>query len=299
MRTFVYTKELIDKFHTPVCKTVVSTPKTDVNPLEDAFLVTAEPTEEYLAKLSRGEASINRTAANYKPVFFVFECDHVELEKQKELYNSVLAGQYHDNVFSITSSGNKSLHMLVYINPEDRENVRHDFHYYWSKTAKMLFGDNASLLDAACATVGRLSRLPGGTRDTGVRQVCSYMNEGVVGIDLTNLISKHEKELLVASYLAESKKKAYKKEDLTIEQEIEKMRKMRKKNSSGSFELACSVVLDKNLPSGENYIGAFRSLVSRGFSEEFIRDLYFEVVQAVHRSNMPKNFDKYWEAAQC
>ena len=105
---------------------------------------------------------------------FVFECDEISLDEQKDLVRTLV----HDNVINrAVYSGGKSIHCRITINyePESREEYKYIFAYLNDK----YFGNNA---DKACSNPSRLTRKPNGMRSNGKKQLLIYKSGKVLDV---------------------------------------------------------------------------------------------------------------------
>lgn len=288
-----FTEEDIRRFGCLVKDTTYSTPSVHINE-NTQFIITATPKKEYMQKVINGEEVVDAKGEHHLPVFFTFESDNLSLDEQYEKATEVINGKYGDSVFSITNSGHKSIHTLVYIDPEQREEIAKDFKYYWNEAGKMLYGSTDNL-DSACASIARLSRLPGGKRDDGSYQKCGYMNRECKPLDLSNVITKHKKEVEIMETLRNIQRA----NKPTWNVEIDEMKKLENIHNTGnrseSFELAYDVIKNGSCPSGANYVGAIASLKGMDFSEDFVKTNLYEVARHEHPSNITKSFETYWK----
>lgn len=170
-----FTEEDLMEEKTPVCDNKYSKPTFKPNE-KTQFLVTASYKDEFIKDVVEGKAEINRCGDNMVPEYFVYESDDMSIDEQKEVARSLLRSEYAKYVKSVTLSGGKSLHILIKIG--DGEKLTKYFKHWWKQTANTLFGEAmADKMDKACASVGRLSRFPNGTRDNGTKQTCLYFNK--------------------------------------------------------------------------------------------------------------------------
>ena len=125
-----------------------------------------------LSAAFRAGAERRRATANLYPTAFVYEADGIDLQSQWD--NITPDGLRH--VAVATFSGKKSLHLLVPIAESDGQKIRNNktFLDCWRHVAGLVFRE-PQVLDPACATLGRLTRMPGAARpDTGYVQTCIY-----------------------------------------------------------------------------------------------------------------------------
>lgn len=276
----VFTPEDAKQFGTPICENKMSKPQFETT---GEFLVTAEYTEEAKKEIMAGK-DIDRKGENMRPVFFVYESDDLPKEVQLKMAMEVKE-KFPEAVFSITDSGSKSVHTLVYIKPEFRDLVKKDFKYAWKLVGEKLFGSTEHL-DKQCASVARLSRLPGGIRENGSKQNCYYINRKVAGMDLEGVcysIAQHlnRKEQSLRQYL-EVKKQL---EDKGINLDtVEHLKGAVAKSNNPAGQLAVDLVEGRQTPSGSNLIGAI------GYAQRlcgpYVASLVREEAHRQHPSNI-------------
>ena len=288
-----FTTEDIVKFQTPVKDDKFSQPSVKVKE-NTQFIITARPKPEYIKEVLKSDEKVDAKGEHYLPVFFTFESDDLPLQEQEENYKKLLNGKYKENVFSVTNSGHKSLHTLVFIRPEQAEEIAKDFKYYWNVVGNKLYG-TVEHLDKQCASIARLSRLPGGTRDDGSEQTCLYINRDVIGIDLSEEIKEHNKDLLVNSVIRATTTTANTNNEET--DELQKLKNIYNKNNNRSeaFITAYEAIVNNDFPSGANYVAAISSLKGMGFTSEFVRNSLFEPAKQLHKTNLTRNFENYWK----
>ena len=287
-----FTTEDIVKFQTPVKDDKFSQPSVKVKE-NTQFIITARPKPEYIKEVLNSDEKVDAKGEHYLPVFFTFESDDLPLQEQEENYKKLLNGKYKENIFSVTNSGHKSLHTLVFIRPEQAEEIAKDFKYYWNVVGNKLYG-TVEHLDKQCASIARLSRLPGGTRDDGSEQTCLYINRDVIGIDLSEEIKEHNKDILVSSVLRATTTIVNTNEETD---ELQKLKNIHNKNNNRSeaFNVAYEAIVNNDFPSGANYVAAISSLKGMGFTSEFVRNSLFEPAKQLHKTNLTRNFENYWK----
>ena len=284
-----YDEEDFNKFKCYSCKDKFSQPIIGFNDQE--FLITARYKPVYLASKP---ASLDRKGEHMIPVFFVYESDELEKSVQSKKAFQLLDEEYRDTIFAITDSGSKSIHTLVYIDPSQQEKVGEDFKWYWAEVGKIIFGEGYSAsLDKACASIGRLSRMPGGLRNGRILQRCLYKNHDCVGFDVSTLINKHRFVEYKRNVDRRKKLDFLRQQEHEGEDEDIKLERMYKANSATpAFRVFYEGLKLDSYPSGADYVGAIHSAVSRGFSEELITT-FFERAKAAHPSNLPRDLDYY------
>lgn len=258
---------------------------------KDMFICTAVFRKEYMEKLKDSDELPSRSKDNMLPAFFVYESDTVPLRQQLvkalQIRNDP---KFTNRIFSQTFSGSKSVHTLVYIDPEYREDVSEDFKYYWSKLGSIIFGD-VKYLDIACATIGRLSRNPNGVRDNGKIQECYYFNPNATlrNWGFEKIIEKHKIDLnLERIAKAERDQKASQLYLNNKEEEMIKLENMHKKgNGSEAFNLAYDVIVNHDCPKGANYISACAALKGCGFSADLAKEM-LRIASEAHPTNISR-----------
>lgn len=285
-----FTKDDIKTTHMFVCDNQYSQPSSDIKDTTQ-FIITAEPTKEYIS--SKPE-QLDRKGEHYRPTCFVYEMDETPLEEQKKIFDD-LKERISDNIYSITYSGGKSIHTLVWIKPEDRDEVKKDFKWYWTETAKELFGNNWEKLDKADASIARLSRRPGAIRDNGELQECYYLNKNVKGIILSNLIQRKKELDRKQKYQQKIEEELRKQKQLSFSFDnknerplIEQLKDIANKSSSESVKLAYEILESGNAESGSNMIGAIGAMKKLAENDSKWYELGQQLVDICH-SQHPSN----------
>lgn len=258
----------------------------------DQFICTAVFRKSYIEKINKEGGTLSRSADNMLPAFFVYESDELTVPEQYKICNEIRQDPLVQKwIFSQTFSGSKSIHTLVYIAPEFREEVAKDFRYYWRVVGERIFGSNlTSMLDSQCASIGRLSRNPNGVRDNGIKQVCIYYNDHFdeMPINLSNWITEHNVFLHKMKVQYEADQKRRQEAYANAVDEHTKLERIHNKGGcSESFNLAYQVLVEDVCPKGADYVSAAASLKGCGFSREFIEEL-LNKASAAHPTNIPK-----------
>lgn len=284
-----FTSEDMKLTHMNAYDDVTSKPVIDIKDTTQ-YILTAEPTEEYIQSKP---AQIDRKGEHYRPVCFLYESDELPIEEQEKMALQ-LKDKIPDNIFSITHSGSKSIHTLVWIKPEDRDEVRKDFKWYWTEVAKKLFGDNWKHLDKNVASIARLSRRPGAIRDNGNKQTCLYINRNVKGLDIDNLIQakkvldkEEEMRNKMNAKIREMKKTSSSYNERPL---MEQFKSIANKSSSESVRLAYDILNSGSAESGSNMIGAIMALakMAEGDSKWIdLRDELYDICHKQHPTNIP------------
>ena len=266
---------------TPVCEDKYSKPTFTANE-KTQFLVTASYKPEYIKEVNDGKAEINRCGENMVPEYFVYESDELTVEEQKDIAEKLLNSSNGKYVRSVTDSGNKSLHILVKI--RNGQSLADDFKFWWKRCADILFGrDIAEKMDKACASVGRLTRFPNGTRDNGNKQQCLYYNPESVAFDFTddeiNSVMWAKKAQQVE--LEKNLKKAVYNDDKS---EVEKLTNFYNKNPDKWGLIYNTIVENKPIPSGSDMIGSIKKLEVAGLTE--LRKEFARLANQQHPSNI-------------
>lgn len=254
----------LQKLHLFTTTDIYSAPECKVSP-DTQYLVTATPKTEYLQEIMKTGEAPDRKGAHYNPVFFVYEIDDTSLETQAKIAEAV----YKKNIFSITDSAHKSLHILVKIDPAQAEQIGNDNKYYWRYTAEKLFGKEvASHFDEHCSDTTRLSRFPNGIRNgdtkhpecNGRKQTCLYLNKDCEPIDLKKAIDDHyddEMEKLIERYAVMYKARSTR-YDNSDPDTVEHLKAAVNKSHNESGQIAVQLIDGYDPGSGQNYIGAIR-----------------------------------------
>lgn len=294
-----FTKEDVKATHMFGNDVVNSLPTVDIK--EDTqFIVSAEPKKEYIKEIQETGETLSRCKNDYYPTCFVYEMDETPLEEQEELMKNVVR-RIPNNIYSLTYSGSKSFHCLVWIKPEDRVHMNSDnFKWYWTEVAKQLFGTRWEELDEADATICRLTRRPGAIRDNGKKQTCLYMNRNVVGLDLTTLIrqrkelDKREAEIKIR----EEALRKYKQQSFQFEEQdlMTQLQNIANKTNSDSGKLAYEILSSGTAESGSNMIGAIgymKKLKDSDNKWEILLHELYNICHTQHPSNITKSYEQY------
>ena len=242
---------------TPVCEDKYSKPTFTANE-KTQFLVTASYKPEYIQEVNEGKVEINRCGENMIPEYFVYESDELTVEEQKEIAEKLLNSSNGNYVRSITDSGNKSLHILVKVN--NGQALSTDFKFWWNKCADHLFGKEvASKMDKACASVGRLTRFPNGTRDNGNKQQCLYYNPKSTAYEFS------ESEIDAVMWAREVQQVELQKnlkrfENSDDKSEVEILTNYYNKNPNKWGLVYNTIIKHEPIPSGSDMIGSIKML---------------------------------------
>lgn len=244
------------------------------------------------------EGKLYRKTAAMLPVFFVYESDDLPLQEQGAKIADILNhSPYKKNIFSVTYSGSKSLHTLVYIDPKDRENVARDFKFYWSQVGLKIFGsDYHKHLDKACASIVRLTRMPGGYRkDKDKVQLCNFLNRAVEGVDVSYINELYEAKVEEERKQKEEEEKkrleqieAYKANGVTFSNfsnpdSEEHLRRAVKKSNNPAGQIAVELLDGGDPGSGANYIGAI------GYAEKVCGKETAAIIRSLAHALHPSN----------
>ena len=245
------TKEDVEKFDIQVVSE--ATNKTGhLEPLAtDQFIVAARLKD-------KSQGLIRRTDL-MEPVFFVYESDSLALSEQQRILGPM---RNIPSIFSMTYSGSKSIHTLVFIDPKDRDIVSQDYKFFWQTIGEELFGENAKYLDPACASIVRLTRLPGGFRyDTGKDQKCLYINRKCCGVNIVKANAKYQQKLLDIKRRQEETARKLEAFRLSGREpgnpdDVKHLENLFKKTNDPRAEIALTLLNGGDPGSGANYIGA-------------------------------------------
>ena len=277
---------------------------------ETQFAMTATFRKDYFDKAKAEGKPLQRLAENLIPSAFVFEADGISIAAQA---NNIRPEMLR-HVLSATFSGGKSIHVLVPIHPADAFRIGGNsklFRALWEEVAKAIFADT-SVLDRQCASIGRLTRMPGALRlkrtekgyldtmhlDGCKRQVCLYLNDAVEYMRLDRLIQKHTAAIQYADLRRNIEAHLAAKRNPVAEsaaEEIAHLRRSAEKYPTPSKEVAL-IVLDQgqvplaaDLPKGGDYWQAFTLLVRR-FPK--LSESFYEFVKEHHPTRFPESYEK-------
>jgi hypothetical protein len=113
---------------------------------------------------------------------FLFEMDTDCISDQNRLaYQLAEKGIVNRVVYS----GGKSLHCRITI--KDSPETKEQYKWIWNQLNDIYFNNKA---DRACSNPARLTRLPNGIRNNGVRQIRLYLSESTLNFDWRNLYNE-------------------------------------------------------------------------------------------------------------
>lgn len=267
---------------TPVCEDKYSKPTFTTNE-KTQFLVTASYKPEYIRKVNRGEVEYNRCGENMIPEYFVYESDELPVEEQKKVAEKLLNSSYGKYVRSVTDSGNKSLHILVKIS--NGQALASDFKFWWKRCADIIFGrDTAEKMDKACASVGRLTRFPNGTRENGKKQQCLYYNPESTAFEFTEDEVNTVQWAKMVQQAELEKKLKNKSISYDDKSEVERLTNLYNKNPKKWGLVYDTLINNKPIPSGSNMIGGIRMLEVANLPE--LRTQFTTLAHQQHPSNI-------------
>ena len=265
---------------TPVCKDKYSKPNFTATE-KTQFLVTASYKPEYIQEVNEGKAEINRCGENMIPEYFVYESDELDIEEQKRIAEKLLNSSNGKYVRSVTDSGNRSLHILVKIS--NGKALTEDFKLWWKRCADILFGlDVAEKMDKACASVGRLTRFPNGTRDNGKKQQCLYYNPDSTSFEFTD---DEVNTIMWAKKIQQAElEKKLKKVVYGDKSEIERLTSYYNANPEKWELVYKTLVENRPIPSGSDMIGNIKKLETANMPE--LRKAFANLAHQQHPSNI-------------
>ena len=261
------------------------------------FFAAATFKQELVNEAIKTGTQLTRKTENLIPTAFVFESDSMTLQEQRENIRE----EAFKNILSITYSGKKSLHVVVPISPQDGTAITggKEYKHLWREVAQLVFKD-ADKLDIQCATIGRLTRLPGATRnDSGKKQACEFYNEACETIDLKNFMEKwreQEREQQMVLSIRGVFQKYESRNDLDFDAQLRHLEQSNGKSPTPSKKIAIMVLRDGNtpssnfLPAGGSYIGAVKLLQNRF---PLLLEPFVESVQQAHPSCLPRRKEAY------
>lgn len=287
----------------PECATL-TTPPVFHHADNNQFWVSAKPTNKclvnYVKALKAGENPIlDRKAENLIPTAFVYESDGLDLSSQKRIVKKLLESEFKENVLSITYSGNKSIHILIKIRNDQGGAIKDIFKEIWYQAGEHIFGEDIKYMDKACASVGRLTRLPGAINlTTGKKQICYYLNPRAKGLwmnpdgieDLKATI-KNKKN---------NDNAIEKKENKTYNNDIdEQFRAICNKSKNSSAQIALDILESGHAPQGNDLIFAVKyvaNLIKYNSKFHSIGQRLVDICHEQHPSNIVyKTIDEYIE----
>lgn len=242
---------------------------------------------------------IDRKSENLIPTAFVYESDGLDLNHQKRIVKKLLESEYKNNVLSVTYSGNKSIHILIKIRNDQGEAIKDSFKKVWTIVGECIFGEDIKYMDKACASVGRLTRLPGGINlSTGKKQICYYLNPKAEGLWLN---IDYVKELEDEDKKKQNKINTIeKKENKTYNNDIEEQfRAVCNKSKNSSAQIALDILESGHAPQGNDLIFAVKyvaNLIKYNSKFHNIGQRLVDICHEQHPSNIVyKTIDEYIE----
>lgn len=295
------------------------------------FIVAAVPRKEYLQELLADRSrKLQRLKKDFLPAMFVYESDRIpyidnddslsdeekkarKIDEQVDMAEEALNSPDGDSIYSVTHSGSKSVHVLVKIDPKDRQFLATEeklpggvpvFKHVWREVAKRLFGERSAYCDEACGNYPRLTRRPGGTRSDGTRQQCWHMNREAKGINIDSIIAetkellneaKREREL---SELRRSMRPAY--TDNGDTPLMEQFRRIAEKKGSEASLTAYEILSSGHADSGSPMISAiyYLAALTSHIDSKFLPlyDELYDICHDQHPSNITKSREHYLDS---
>ena len=261
------------------------------------FFTAATYKKDLVKEAIKTGVQLTRKTENLIPTAFVFESDSMTLQEQRDNIRED-AFRY---ILTITFSGKKSLHVVVPISPQDGTAITggKEYKHLWREVAKLLFKD-PDKLDVQCATIGRLTRLPGAVRkDSGKKQACEFYNENCETIDLKKFMEKwreQERSQKMTFSIRSVFQKYETHDDLDFDSQLQHLIQSNAKSPTPSKEVAIMVLRDGNtpssnfLPAGGSYIGTVKLLQNRF---PLLLEPFVESVQQAHPSCLPRKKQDY------
>ncbi len=281
------------------CDDLYSQPDMDMVVHSDTkFFITATfKPDIYKTALENGE-QLRRTTSNLIPTAFVYESDSLNIEEQI----SNIKKEAMDGILSITYSGNKSVHVIVPIDVEEGKTItdNKEYKYLWEELAKTIFLDTSNL-DGQCATIGRLSRLPGATRDNGKTQKCLYYNPECRCVMLKRFRRSWKSRQSKKAKTSASKPVSYRKNRKVsygsdFDSQLKSLVSSNKQRKSPCKRIAVMVLKENKipcsnlLPTGGSYVGTLTLLYSK---YPLLLMEFFNKVKEAHPTCLPQPFDYY------
>lgn len=219
-----------------------------------SFMISNVPTTEAIQKFFNKEIELSDLAKgeNLEPTNFVFECDNLSKEEQKAQIET-LPPEVKECIYSVTDSGNKSIHVLLKTNNTER-GARKKIWTYINDTYFHSEGDSQ------CYNISRLTRTPNNIRDNGNKQACLYMNHAPKAFDVSFIVEAYKKEVEEKKALFAKKEYTGPKQELTVEV-------LQRRNPTPRRDDAISL-LEGTMNHGPDTIGAICYLLGTGFTEE-------------------------------
>ena len=219
--------------------------------------------------LARGEYLENNN--------FVFECDDVSIEEQKEMVEN-LPDDVKESIISVTSSGADSIHVLLKTN-NDKQECRKAV---WDYLSKKYFKGKP---DEQCSNNSRLTPNPNAIRNrkadtkpqfVGKKQTCFYFNSNPKALDVNDIVQKEldrleeqEEKYRVKrwqknlGYDESSNYSRMAKKPLNVE-----TLRTRKETAARNYAIA---LLEGNISHGGDAISGMKYLLATGYDEDDLR----------------------------
>lgn len=255
-----------------------------------------------------------RRLENLRPSALVYEADGVDINGQ--LTN--VPEESEEYFLSVTYSGGKSIHLVVPLPVAVGDGIiasadpRTLYKLVWQRVAARLFRD-PTILDESCASIGRLTRMPGATRyasgpdghidrDKPVkRQVPIHYNPRVTLLDYAPIVRECGAEFraavrraapTVATVLRSCHKPDYALELDHLEHSAGKYPTTYKRLALqvlGS-SAADPIPSERELKEGHSHVGCARYLLGHFPA---LAPVYYAKVQGQHPTNLPLAYDEW------
>ncbi len=261
------------------------------------FFMAATYKKDLVNEAVKTGTQLTRKTENLISTAFVFESDSMTLQEQRDNIRE----EAFKHILSITYSGKKSLHIVVPISTNDGLAITggKEYKYLWMEVAKLIFKD-ADKLDPQCASIGRLTRLPGAKRkDSGTKQACEFYNNECEAISLKPFIDewrKREQSQQMTFAIRGVFKKYETRKDTDFASQLNHLVKSYDKSPSPSKQIAIMVLRDGRtpssnfLPAGGSYIGTVKLLQNRF---PLLLESFVDSVQQAHPSCLPRKKEAY------
>lgn len=284
------------------CDDIYSQPRMDKTVREDTqFFIAATFKDNLYAEARASRTQLMRKGCNLIPTAFVYESDSLPI---KEQLSNIKAEAFGRHVLSVTYSGGKSMHVVVPIAIDEGKTIadNKEYKFLWGMVAKMVFKD-ISPLDSQCATIGRLSRLPGAKRkDKDTIQQCVFYNPDCEIIGLKEF-QEEWNESQKRAQMATRRRPCRPTPTTTPRtgkgvcgSQLKALVRSNTASPSPCKEIAVMVLKEGHIPSSDllpkngSYVGTLTFLYSHYME---LLEPFFEKVKDAHPSCLPEPFEWY------
>lgn len=293
---------LIEQYGLMPCADRMSQPTDRIEEARQEFVVAGECVNaEAVKDLGNGRHAYSRKQADCRPTAFVYEADGASLEEQR----ANLKPEMKRHALWAVFSGKKSIHVVVPI-PEEYRTRLADKELYkavWSEVAKEFFY-KSEILDTACASICRMSRMPWAKRsDNGVVQALEWVNTNVTPMPFFGTLVAKAEDDVAANRVKRSIQAAVSthtqaryahyegKGENTYDDQLKHLEASEKKASTEPKRNALEALKSGVVPAGQDMISTLRMLKSKGMEKLAVE--YYRLAHEQHPTNLGQAYEYY------